>query len=259
MNTVLRNRVTLAIVTFCTAVGIGAAWIARSGGDTGHLVGGYATDVSVDTCWEGTTRGLGWVAQGLVIPEGGSGLVLTKVCYRSSEGDLEARLPEGVEWISDGTERPYVPGEAVFEAWVQEHPEAPWRCACGAEGRKPDAGACEQYKPLYSTVPVEESHPLFGTRTYYPRLDGGVWEPVPVGAEWRKIPEGGWRGNCTPIPCVSWGEMGALPAACRVNECRGRVCGPGRAKGECGPEQMVDAEGATSMCVGGQWKKQSQF
>lgn len=171
-------------------------------------------------------------------------------------------LPDGIEYLTaDEWERPYVPGEPVFEVWAQEHPQAPWRCACGAAGLDPKAGPCERLVPLYAkgkavAVPAE-----LGGGSYEPRvqLDGGVWEKVPPVEESRSYPAGKWRGNCTRMPCATWAGVDTLPTACRSRECDGVECGLGRAGGWCGPVQgyqKKDDAGNDWTCAANRWQRE---
>lgn len=166
-------------------------------------------------------------------------------------------LPAGIEYTSaDEWFRPYQPGEAVFEVWSNEHPQAPWRCACGAAGARPDAGACETFEPVYSKQKVDVTTWEGETIKVYPQLDGGVWTPVPRVRLHEVLLPGTHRGNCTPMPCSSWGEPEALPPACRVAECDGMACGRGKAGGRCGDDYGTDDAGMAVTCVGNQWARE---
>lgn len=292
-----RNRAAFAFVSLLAAAAIGLGYIVRSGGDPGHLVGGFNATPAAEptTCRFTTVRGPSevWTTLGLELADGGSGLAAAKSCFHVPPGcegtadeeihilykvdggvnpapcevvdgstycpdatvpwvvfaDLCATevipLPGGIEYLtSDEWERPYIPGEPVFEVWTAEHKDAPWLCACGAPGFVPDAGQCERFKPAGNPPG---------------RIDGGVWEPVPAVEESLRLQPESWRGNCRRMPCDTWGGMAALPAECRVHACDGLECGMGRAGELCGPipgYRTVDAEGHDLTCAANKWQRE---
>lgn len=232
-------RTTAALAAFLAALALGYAWTHQP--DPGHVVGGFtASQDPPTTCWFGAVRGDAKTLASLKItlPPKSTGILLAKSCFALPDGGTPP-LPEGLEYsAADEWSRPYIEGEPVFEAWVSEHPSAPWRCACGASGAL-DAGACEAFVPstakrtallpsaLPDGAPVEIQEVV--------RLDGGVWEPVVEIDQWKFMERDAWRGNCTRMPCGSWSGVEPTPEACRASECLGRECGRGRAGGHCGP------------------------
>jgi hypothetical protein len=305
-----KQRVAFAFVALLAAVAIGSGYIIRSGGDPGHLVGGFnaAPDATPTTCRYNTVRpSEAWTQIGLDYPDGGNGLAAAKSCYNVPTGcesedahvydpadsganpvPCEDRdgslfcpdatipwatfndrcaiepvvLPLGIEHNSyDEWERPYIPGEPVFEVWTAEHKDAPWRCACGGPGFVPDAGVCERYVALYGkhkeTITISPGM----TFDQYPRLDGGVWEPIPPVEQTMSYKPGEWRGNCRKMPCGTWAGMNPLPAECRVHACDGLECGMGRAGELCGPEKSYRKKsdaGEDLTCAANKWEAECE-
>lgn len=306
-----RNRAALAFVSLLAALAIGGAYLVRTKGDPGHLVGGYyaTPDATPTTCRFNTVRGPSevWDKLGLDRLDGGTGLAAAKTCFAVPPGcaakdgeeihimdkvdggdepapceeidgslrcpDATAHwvafkdrcatevipLPDGIEYLTaDEWERPYVPGEPVFEVWAQEHKDAPWRCACGASGGRPDAGPCERLVPLYAKGKRVEVPEAAGGGSYEPRvqLDGGVWTPA---LPHESMAAGEFRGDCTRMPCATWAGMDPLPEACRADECAGLECGMGRAGGWCGPVQgyrKQDPDGTHWTCAANKWQRE---
>ena len=317
MDSANRNRAALAFVSLLAAAALGYGYIIRSGGDPGHLVGGYyaTPDAAPTLCRFNTVRGPSevWTALGLVEPDGGSGLAAAKTCFHVPPGceqddasvweladsgvnpapcevvavdggvladcpdatvpwasyrDLCATevvaLPTGIEYLStDEWERPYIPGEPVFEVWTAEHKDAPWRCACGAAGFVPDAGPCERFVDIFG---AEVTYPgpitpggVQMMMTGRPQLDGGVWEPISAIEEARGIKADRWRGNCRRMPCGTWSGMNPIPAECRAHACDGLECGMGRAGELCGPVKgyrKLDEAGNDLTCAGNRWERE---
>ena len=192
-----RDLATMAFVGLLASAAIGYAWIVRSqAGDPNHLVGGYyaTPDATPTLCWSGLVRGPSevWERLGLDKIDDGDSIALAKSCFHvPEECDVDGGVPEscstatqvlpmGIEYTpADEWFRPYVPGEPVFEVWANGHPSAPWRCACGAAGAQ-DAGVCERWEPVYDKKKAKFTDWEGREYEVNPRLDGGVWVPVPA-------------------------------------------------------------------------------
>lgn len=244
-----RNRAAAAVLSLIAALTVGGVWILWPHGDPMHVTAGFnaTPDAEPNLCWEGPNRCiLDPQTFGFFFPEydGGTKLAFVTSCFYEDPrctaiGEQDAgvwidgvdicategqMLPGGCEWSpADERVRPFVPGEPVFQAWVLGHPDAPWRCACGAPnvGASVDAGACE-------------------------KLVDGSW--VPATSADMSLKPGEWRG-CSPMPCTTWGEN-VIPPQCCTDEFVGIECAPA---GKCGNSKAcsaTDDAGVELMCFG---------
>lgn len=168
-------------------------------------------------------------------------------------------LPPGVETLEATWARDYLPGEAPTEVWTAEHPEAPWKCACGGPGFDGDAGPCRFRNDdfldggIVIERVIEASGPI-------PAQTVVIHAKIPNGKKWEKPDEdhahakpGDWKGNCRRMPCGTWSGMSPTPVECRGDEFKGLECGMGKAGKRLSGDQQEDDAGHPMTCVGNKW------
>ena len=155
--------------------------------DGGSPPGAVATLYSV----RGSTAALALF--GVVLPDGGSGYALARVCAVLGEASEGPQLPPGID-VLPGSEQEggdCAVGGPVVEVWAAESAEAPFLCACGP--------GCIQHLPASPFGPaVDRSWDVAGRNV----LAAGQWTAPDA-------------GTCRRVPCTVFAGAPFAPPECQ--------------------------------------------